>query len=76
MVIAVPVAQRESANELEKATGCQVITVAQPTLFIAVGQFYEDFEQVADEQVRSILDDYYEARIVKSNKNDCMRRNS
>jgi putative phosphoribosyl transferase len=58
LIIAVPVAQRESVYELEEATGCQVIAVVQPTLFIAVGQFYEDFQQVPDAQVRSILQSY------------------
>jgi putative phosphoribosyl transferase len=55
LVIAVPVAPRESVYELEQATGCQVIAVAQPMFFVAVGQFYEDFKQVSDEEVHNAL---------------------
>ena len=62
MVIAVPVAPRESVHELEQATGCQVIAVTQPAFFLAVGQFYEDFKQVSDEEVRNALRSYSEYR--------------
>jgi len=62
LVIAVPVAPRESVHELEQATGCQVIAVTQPAFFLAVGQFYEDFKQVSDEEVRNALRSYSEYR--------------
>lgn len=62
LVIAVPVAPRESVYELEQATGCQVIAVTQPAFFLAVGQFYEDFKQVSDEEVRNALRSYSEYR--------------
>jgi len=68
LVIAVPVAPRESVYELEQATGCQVITVAQPSFFVAVGQFYEDFKQVSDEEVRNILRDYGKHEKARTNE--------
>lgn len=58
LIIAVPVAPRESVQELEQTTGCQVIAVSQPSFFLAVGQFYEDFKQVSDEEVRNALQDF------------------
>lgn len=68
LVIAVPVAPRESVYELEQATGCQVITVARPSFFVAVGQFYEDFKQVSDEEVRNILRDYGKHEKARTNE--------
>ena len=58
LVIAVPVAPRDSVYELERTTGCKVVTVSRPALFFAVGQFYEDFRQVSDEEVRNALEEF------------------
>lgn len=69
LIIAVPVAPRESVYELERATGCQVVTVSRPTFFVAVGQFYEDFKQVSDEEVRSALEDYGKYGTAEQKKN-------
>jgi len=34
----------------------EVISVAEPELFLAVSQWYQDFSQISDEDVRSLLD--------------------
>ncbi len=70
LVIAVPVAPRESVYELERTTGCQVVTVSRPASFVAVGQFYEDFKQVSDEEVRNALEDYSKYRRVEQKNDD------
>lgn len=70
LVIAVPVAPRESVYELERTTGCQVVTVSRPASFVAVGQFYEDFKQVSDEEVRNALEDHSKYGRVEQKKND------
>lgn len=54
VVIAVPVAPRESCQELGREAD-QVICTATPSLFGAVGLWYEDFSQVTDEQVCKLL---------------------
>lgn len=58
LVIAVPVGPRDSIDELQQTTGCSVITLMQPVFFIAVGQYYEDFRQVSDEEVSRLLRHY------------------
>jgi predicted phosphoribosyltransferase len=34
----------------------EVISVAEPELSLAVSQWYQDFSQISDEDVRSLLD--------------------
>ena len=53
IVVAVPVASTDSIQELKKEA--EVRTLETPALFFAVGQFYKDFPQVEDTQVKSIL---------------------
>jgi len=53
-ILAVPVAPLETVPELEKAADLVVLLSAAP-VFHAVGQFYEQFEQVSDEEVLSLL---------------------
>ena len=55
VVVAVPVAAPSSVRELE-AEADQVVCLDTPEYFYAVGQAYENFEQVTDEEVISILD--------------------
>jgi predicted phosphoribosyltransferase len=33
----------------------EVVTLATPEAFFAVGEFYRDFSQVSDEEVRELL---------------------
>ena len=55
VVVAVPVAAPSSIRELE-AEADEVICLDAPEYFYAVGQAYENFEQVTDEEVCAILD--------------------
>lgn len=50
IVVAVPVALRETLDRLRAETD-ETVCVHTPSRLKAVGQFYEDFSQVSDEQV-------------------------
>lgn len=54
MMVAVPVAARETCRELEHSAD-QIVCLATPSPFYAVGNWYEDFSQTSDEEVRSLL---------------------
>lgn len=54
IVLAVPVASRESAEMLESLVDDSVILETPPE-FQSVGQFYKDFRQVTDEEVVELL---------------------
>ncbi|MDI6637570.1 MAG: phosphoribosyltransferase [Bacillota bacterium] len=54
LVAAVPVAPPDSVARLE-AEADEVVVLSRPVPFFAVGQFYEDFSQVSDEEVQDIL---------------------
>lgn len=53
VVVAVPVASAESVRVIKKDADVRVLET--PIFFSAVGQWYEDFPQVGDEEVVSIL---------------------
>lgn len=53
--LAVPVAPREVLDEL-RGEADEVIVLATPAYFGAVGRFYRSFEQVPDEEAMSYLD--------------------
>lgn len=53
-VLAVPVAPLENIRRLEEASDQLVVGYAAPD-FYAVGQFYQEFRQVSDEEVIDIL---------------------
>jgi len=53
--VAIPVAAPSSVRELE-AEADRVVCLDMPESFYAVGQAYENFEQVTDEEVCAILD--------------------
>ena len=55
IVVAVPTAPPETCNEF-KAEVEEVVCATTPALFWAIGAFYEDFTQVTDQEVRSLLD--------------------
>jgi predicted phosphoribosyltransferase len=55
LVVAVPVAPPDTINKLKKEVSDKVIVLYTPELFGAVGQFYENFEQVTDDTVREIM---------------------
>ena len=50
IIIAVPVASKSAVNKLAKEVD-EVVVVYIPDPFYGVGAFYEDFEQVTDEEV-------------------------
>jgi predicted phosphoribosyltransferase len=54
IVIAAPVASQSSVDKLSKLVDEMVIPLI-PKAFYGVGGFYEDFEQVSDEEVLSYL---------------------
>lgn len=54
IVVAVPVAPADAAQRLEGAAD-EFVCVQSPVDFYAVGQFYRDFDQTSDEEVRSLL---------------------
>lgn len=61
VVVAVPVAPPEAVRRL-RAEGCEVVCVREDPLFVAVGQFYEDFTQVSDEEVQALLREFWQGR--------------
>jgi predicted phosphoribosyltransferase len=54
IVVAVPVASVEACRRIEDVAD-EVVCLATPLMFSAVGQWYEDFEQTDDAQVRDLL---------------------
>ena len=60
VVVAVPVGARETCDELS-AIADEVACLRTPEPFAAVGQWYLDFEQTTDEEVRRLLSDHAEA---------------
>ena len=56
MVVAVPVAPAE-AKEALVGEGAEVFCLATPGSFFAIGEFYADFGQVEDLEVKRILDE-------------------
>lgn len=57
IIVAVPVGPMETMEKL-KASVDQVVFVLSPVLFGAVGEFYENFEQVSDDEVCEIMRKY------------------
>ncbi|MFQ5921126.1 MAG: phosphoribosyltransferase, partial [Nitrososphaerales archaeon] len=54
LVVAVPVGPAETVERLRKVAD-EVIALLSPTLFDAVGEFYENFDQVSDQEVEDII---------------------
>lgn len=55
-IVAVPVAPRETCQALEDEAD-EVVCAVTPTTFQSVGAWYEQFEQVSDEEVEQLLDE-------------------
>ena len=55
VVVAVPVGARETCEEL-RALADEVVCGRTPTPFSAVGQWYANFDQTTDAEVRDLLD--------------------
>jgi putative phosphoribosyl transferase len=56
VVLAVPVAPPDTVRRLEKIAD-HIVCLDQPRHFMAIGQFYEDFTQVRDEEAKEMLDE-------------------
>jgi predicted phosphoribosyltransferase len=54
IVVAVPVCPPETRGEIERVAD-EMVTLLAPDWFRGVGQFYEDFGQTSDEEVRDLL---------------------
>lgn len=54
IILAVPTAARDSMEKLEKLAD-RALVLDKPIWFSAVGQFYREFSQVSDEEVKRIL---------------------
>jgi predicted phosphoribosyltransferase len=55
LVIAVPVASHSACRELASEAD-QVVCLTRPQEFFAVGEWYEDFRQVSDDEVLQLLE--------------------
>jgi predicted phosphoribosyltransferase len=55
IVVAVPVGPPDTCRELEELAD-EVVCLQTPFRFMAVGQWYEDFSQTTDDEVRSLLE--------------------
>ncbi|HAM49548.1 MAG TPA: phosphoribosyltransferase [Nitrospiraceae bacterium] len=56
LVVAIPVSPPETADEL-RAISDEFVCLYAPSDFMAVGNYYEDFTQVSDEEVAKILEE-------------------
>ncbi len=54
IVVAVPVAPPDTAERLRQEVD-DVVVLLTPAYFAAVGQWYADFSQTTDEEVRALL---------------------
>ena len=55
IILAVPVIPLNTYKEMKPLVDC-IVTLETPIEFYAVGQFYEEFDQVSDKEVMTILD--------------------
>ncbi|MEQ1582251.1 MAG: phosphoribosyltransferase [Steroidobacteraceae bacterium] len=54
VIVALPVASPDAAHKLSREAD-RVVCLGTPASFVAVGQWYEDFPQVTDAEVRALL---------------------
>ena len=59
VVVAVPVAASETCREFQRVAD-EIICAKTPDSFSAVGQWYVDFSQTTDDEVRTLLEDAHE----------------
>jgi hypothetical protein len=55
VIVAVPVAARETHQQFKQQAD-EIVCVQTPAHFEGVGQWYEDFSQTSDEEVRALLE--------------------
>ena len=68
IVVAVPVGPPDTCRELEQEAD-ETICLSTPAFFQAVGQYYEDFSQTSDQDVRELLSQAA-AGMAESNRTD------
>lgn len=61
LIVAVPVGSPDRIDQIRKHCD-EVICVLEPGFFAAIGQFYQDFSQVEDEEVVRILGEFQQRR--------------
>jgi len=61
VVVATPVAPPDTVKKLQRIAD-EVVVLESPVYFAAVGQFYEEFPQVSDKEVRRLLDKFGHGR--------------
>ncbi len=54
IIVAIPVISRDSMLKLEEQAD-EVVYLEAPLMFFAVGQFYQEFDQVSDKEVKELL---------------------
>ncbi|MFW5682299.1 MAG: phosphoribosyltransferase, partial [Phycisphaeraceae bacterium] len=57
IVAAVPVGPPTSVSDMERVVD-EVVCPHQPETFMSIGQHYQDFSQLTDEDVKSILQEF------------------
>jgi len=62
IIVAVPVSPPDAVETLSD-DGYRVVCLETPGPFFSIGEFYEDFEQVEDDEVRRILDRHTAQRV-------------
>lgn len=55
IVVAVPVGARETCDSFNEDVDTLAVCAITPTIFHAVGMWYQDFSQTTDEEVRDLL---------------------
>jgi putative phosphoribosyl transferase len=61
IVVAVPVAAADTVRILEREAD-EVVCLATPAPFLAIGRWYDNFQQVSDDEVRELLGTSVEAQ--------------
>lgn len=67
VVVAVPVAAVQTAERFDAEVD-EFVAVRTPTPFYGVGQWYDDFSQTSDEEVRELLERAYQMHHATSGK--------
>ncbi len=63
VVVAIPVGPPSTINDLKKQAD-DVVCLHTPEFFFAIGEFYDDFTQTTDEQVKRILNQVLNKKII------------
>jgi predicted phosphoribosyltransferase len=61
IILSIPVASSRALNILEREVD-EIVCLYTPQIFFAIGQFYQEFEQTSDEEVKELLEKNREFR--------------